>query len=259
MAKILSFNYYRDRDPLRQKEINFCVEKNLKLKFIDEYWIFVEDFDYIKDIPNDKRCKFFYIKDRMEFIDPISYMHLNRFDGDILIIINLDIYLDNSPEWYQLEEFFNTGYEHKALVLKRHNLDRFMRPYKEEPYWTRGQFCDAWVIRLPFDARFLREDLRFCVGGAPQCDNLMMYLMTKYWHTYSWGEKYKIYHYDLCRKGAKTEIITNDKTDWRPSKRKGEHIAIPAYQNWDELLETCEPPIIKPSHMNIVPKWLKAV
>jgi hypothetical protein len=43
-------------------------------------------------------------------------------------------------------------------------------------------------------------------------------------------------------------MILNDKTDMRPSKRKREHIAISAFQNWDLFLkEQIEP--------QYVPTW----
>jgi hypothetical protein len=65
----------------------------------------------------------------------------------------------------------------------------------------------------------------------------MMYLMSKYNHVYSWGSKYKIYHYDLCRKQTSTKMILNSATDYRASSRKDEHIDIPAFQDWEYLLK----------------------
>ena len=105
-----------------------------------------------------------------------------------------------------------------------------------------GNFCDAWVLKTPFDPGFIKENLWFCVGGAPGCDNVMMYLMNVYYHTFSWGDKYRVFHLDICRKQGETKMITNDATDWRASVRKKEHLSIPAYQDWDRLLETCERP-----------------
>lgn len=253
--KILFINYYRDSDPNRRHELLTCVENNLKVKAIAKYVIYVEDMDYINDLPKDDRITYVYLPRRMEFRDCIDYAHDN-FKKSIIIITNLDIYLEQSDIWHELDDIIDGT---RAMVLTRYNLDTNLQPYREEPYWTNGNFCDTWIMKTPIPDGLLKEDLNFCVGGAPQCDNLMMYLMTKYWHTYSWGEKFKTYHYDVCRKANETKIIYNDKTDYRAVPRKDEHINIPAYQDWQHKLETGEQPIIKPCWHHRVPKYLKPI
>ena len=72
--------------------------------------------------------------------------------------------------------------------------------YFEKLSWDRGDFCDVWVFEFPFKESFLKENFKFSVGNAPGWDGLMMGLMHKHYLTFSWGKKYKIYHYDICIK-----------------------------------------------------------
>jgi hypothetical protein len=109
---------------------------------------------------------------------------------------------------------------------------------KEKKLWQNGDFCDGWVFKTPFETEFLEEDFDFCVGGSPGCDNVMMYVMSKYYHTYSWGEKYQSFHLDICRKpGRPSAHITNEKTDYRAKNRRTQHAKIPGHQDWEFLLK----------------------
>jgi hypothetical protein len=249
-SKILYFNYYRDSDPKRRKELDYCVNQNLNLKYIDRYVIFIDDESLKQYLPPDDRIEFVMVENRMDFSHCVNYAK----DIDAInIIINLDIYLEDSDVWLELDNFFDGNH---ALVLTRHNLTSKTKYYREEPHWTNGNFCDAYLFKTPTNNNFINEDFNFTVG-TPQCDNLMMYLMTKYWHTYSWGSKYKIYHYDVYRKPKSTQVIITDKTDFRASLRKSEHINIPAHQDWSRLFDSGEQPHIRPTWLKHRPKYLK--
>lgn len=248
MKKYIFINYFSDKNEERKKEYLYCVQKNIEPDFINKVFIFVENPNSKKDIPSNDKIVFIDIPKRMEFADAIHYAAKNLEDDSIIIILNLDIFIENSKEWANLDkEFFEVGYPNKALVCKRHNLDENMNTWIEEYSWNKGEFCDAWIIKTPFNPEFLKEDFNFCVGGAPQCDNTMMYLLSKYNHVFSWGSKYKIYHYDLCRKQTTTEMVLNEATDYRASKRRNEHIDIPAKQNWETLLKTKSQPKYLPT------------
>jgi hypothetical protein len=249
MKKYIFINYFSEPDPARRAEYLYCVEKNVSCPFIDKVFIFVENDLAKKDIPLNDKIEFLQTSTRMEFKDIINYATANIENDSVIIILNLDVFIENSKEWENIDrDFFKVGYPNKGLVAKRHNLDENMNIWIEEHSWNKGEFCDAWILKTPFHPDFLKEDTEFCVGGAPQCDNLMMYLMSKYSHVYSWGSKYKIFHYDVARKQEhKSKLILNDKTDYRPSKRKTEHINIPANQDWDQLLKTGTQPRYLPT------------
>lgn len=246
----LFLNYYRDPDLSRREELLMCLHTNAYNSPAQKVIVFLENDRHTSDIDDDDKIVKISLNRRMEFSDVFKYAQENIPDGSIIAISNLDIFLENSEEWINIDkEFFSVGHPDKALVCCRQNLDKNLDVWIEEDAWKRGEFCDVWVFKTPLSKEFLSQNLDFCVGGAPQCDNLMMHLMSKYYHTYSWGSKYKVYHYDVCRKKEnQTEMILNSSTDMRPSQRKKEHICISAYQDWERFLQEQ----IEPQY---VPSW----
>lgn len=251
MKKYLYFNYFRDSDPARKEEYLYCVRSNLDRECLDGYFIFLDDPGHASDIPHDDRIEFVTLGRRMEFQDVIDHAQQNLDDDSVIIIINLDVHLTNETAWANIDrDFFSVGHADKAMVCTRHNLKSIPSGDRidielEISNWRDGNFCDAWVLRTPFKPGFLQEDFEFCVGNAPQCDNLMMGLMSKHYHTYSWGAKYVIMHYDVCRNVRYDQKILehNDTTDSRASVRRGEHRNIPTQQPWQTLLESGQAPM----------------
>jgi len=250
MKKYLYFNYFREKNPDRFKEYQLCLQKNFALDWVDGYKIFLEDADHAADLPQDPRIEYVVQSRRMEFRDAIDHAHQTLEDNNVVIIINLDVYL-NGPHWATIDrDFFQKGHAKKAMVCTRLNLtgnstEQGPALQIEAENWYKGDFCDAYVMSTPFDPDFLKEDLSFCVGHAAQCDNLMMYLLRRYNHVYSWGARYQIIHVDICRAlDWQGKLRANVKTaDDRAKARQYEHINIPTQQPWQQLLERGEAPI----------------
>jgi len=250
MKKYLYFNYFRDPNPERRREYQLCVNKNFQLDWIDGYRIFLEDPEHVKDLPQDHRCETMILPRRMEFRDVVDHAHQTLEANSVVIIINLDIHLAGS-HWASIDtDFFQKGYAKKAMVCTRFNLaanssDTSPNLQIELENWHKGDFCDAYVMSTPFDPGFLQEDLSFCVGHAAQCDNLMMYLLSRYNHVYSWGSRYQIVHVDTCRGlDWREKLKDNPKaTDDRAKVRQYEHINIPTQQLWQQLLEKGQQPV----------------
>jgi hypothetical protein len=249
MKKYIYVNYYRDSDPARWVENMQCVLSNLDLPWLDGMIIFVDIPEHAADIPRHDKIALVQIDHRMEFRDAIQHANDNLSDHSIFIILNLDIMIENNDDWPTIDrDFFETGYAHKAMVCKRHNLSADGTLWVEEQSWQKGEFCDAYIMTTPIASGLLQEDLGFCVGNAPQCDNTMMYLMHKYYHVFSWGSKYRIIHVDIVKRGQiKSGIIANTSTDYRPSRRKTEHIDINGYQDWNRLLAEQRQPEYRPT------------
>lgn len=250
MKKYIYINYYSDQDPARRAENLQCVTGNLSLPWLDGMIIFLDNPEHAADIPNDPKITFVNIPRRMEFRHAIQHANDNLPPDSIFIILNLDIMIDDANQsWATIDrDFFQTGFPKKAMVCKRHNLGADGKLWVEEKSWRKGEFCDAYIMATPVDPGLLQEDLDFCVGNAPQCDNTMMYLMHKYYHVFSWGARYRIIHVDIVKRGTvKSGIITNSTTDYRPSRRKNEHIDITAYQDWDQLLAEQRQPVYYPT------------
>lgn len=275
MRKYIFINYYEEQNKERKDEYLFCIQKNLNLKFIDKVFIYINkkiDRKDLQNLKNSEKLHFIHTEDRFDFSDVILYCKENMKDECIIIILNLDIFLDDSKEWENIyEDFFAVGTKEKALVCSRYNYMVEKLPietkYFEKLSWDRGDFCDAWVFKFPFKQDFLKENFKFSVGNAPGCDGLMMGLMSKHYITFSWGKKYKILHYDICRKikinaaklnfyisskisGKRVSFILNDRADISPTIRMNEWSRIPNNQNWDKILEKNSNPIIYKSRLN---------
>ena len=262
MKKNLFINYYDEKDFERKKEYLFCIQKNLNLKFIDRVFIFMNkniDKNDLLSLKNSHKIQFIHIDDRFDFCDVINFCVENFKNKCLVIIANLDVFLEDSKDWSRIgEDFFEAGSKKKSLVCSRHNyLDEKLPNetlYFEKLSWDRGDFCDVWVFEFPFKESFLKENFKFSVGNAPGCDGLMMGLMHKHYLTFSWGKKYKIFHYDICRKqktntaklnfyisskisGKRVSFILNDRADIAPTIRMDEWYRIPNNQNWKKILE----------------------
>lgn len=252
MKKYLYFNYFRSTDSARRAEYLYCVQRNLAHQFIDGFFVFLDNADHASDIPDDPRVSFITLGRRMEFQDMIDHARENLEDGSVVITINLDVYLAHSQAWSQIDQdFFAQGHDRKAMVCTRHNLKSLPNGHKvdmdiEAPYWLLGNYCDAYVLTTPFVPEFAAEDFRFCVGHAPQCDNLMMGLMSRHYHTYSWGARYVIMHYDICRNANFVQKVEQhaDTVDTRAQTRRKEHRNIPTQQAWSTLLQTQQAPVV---------------
>ena len=251
MKKYLYFNYYRDTNPARRDEYLYCVRANLSHDFIDGYMVFLDDQSHAADIPQDPRVQFVTLGRRMEFQDAIDHARNNLDDGSVIIIINLDIFLANGAAWNKIDQdFFHKGHPNKAMVCTRHNFKGQPSADKvkveiEKMNWVYGNYCDAWVLSTPFEPRFAQENFHFCVGHAPQCDNLMMGIMSRHLHTYSWGAKYHIMHLDICRSldFDQKKAAHKDTMDTRARDRYPEHRNIPTQQPWQRLLESGQAPM----------------
>jgi len=242
---IIYCNYFSDPKIKRREEYLYCLDKNQSLDFVKKVYVFLESESDQDDILNTDKLEFIVLGRRMDFKDVFDHAQQHIEPGTILAILNLDIFIEDNDAWRNIDrDFFQIGYPKKSMVLKRTDLLDFDgTTYIEKSSWEVGRFCDGWVFKSPIESEFLNENFNFCVGGAPYCDNLMMYLMTKHYHTYSWGAKYRTFHVDICRKpGRPGLMVRNEKTDYRAQERKKEHARIPAYQDWDFLLENQQQP-----------------
>ena len=243
---VIYVNYFSDPDPERRDEYLYCLSQNQRLDWVDKIYVFLESAQDQDDIKNHHKMEFIYHNSRMEFGDVFRHAADNLADSTTMIILNLDIYLDDSSAWRSIDrDFFQAGHAKKSMVLKRTDLlDLNGAETIYGKSWKRGKFCDGWMFKTPLDPEFLQENFDFCVGGAPCCDNVMMFLMSKHYHTYSWGAKYKTYHLDICRKSQASLMVLNSKTDYRAQERKQEHAAIPATQDWQWYLTTGQRPLV---------------
>jgi hypothetical protein len=124
-------SYYKDKNEERQKEIDFCLEKNIKNTFINRVYILSE----VENIPfNDDKIEIILHK-RPTFKDFFIIINNVSNDKDFNILTNSDIFLDETVK--EIKNIMN-----KSMVL---SLLRW--EYGENPKINimRSDCQDTWI------------------------------------------------------------------------------------------------------------------
>ena len=247
----LIIQYYNDRNTERQKEYDFCLKNNLNNPTIKEIHNIIEKEtivpDKFKNIPKLKNIAFDYSKNgnipgRLTFKYAFEYANKNIPKNEVICIINLDIFLDNSKDWINIkDEFFYKN--NNVMCLSRYEF-YWNNTYKvENSQWT-GASSDAWIFLNPIKQI---QDCNFAVGNAPGCDGAITRRF--YNHSYkifNWPQKYKIFHLDICRGHKNGQMIITNKTDpeGQNALKRGRLDCSPN-QNWGKILNNEIKPIYK--------------
>ncbi len=156
----LFYNYYRDSNLERRKEIDLCFYKNLTNHHINI--IVIES------------------QEKLTYNNYIERINQLADDNDISVFCNSDIYLD--------ETILKTQYmkPRDVYALSRWNIDK----KGEYSFWNRPDSQDTWIIKGKVGA--LEGDFAL---GTPGCDNRIAYEFRKAGHTVSNpGLSIKTYH-----------------------------------------------------------------
>jgi hypothetical protein len=173
----------------RQREINYCLQKNVDNKYIDEIHLFLEDeydLSFIKNLDKSKVIKIVTGK-RINFKDVFNYSNDN-LKNNICILINSDIYLDESID---ILKNVNFDIDKLFIALNRYenNVDNlppllngleineseykscqaFLKPYQES-IWSQ----DTWIWKSPINS--VNDDYDFNLGVVG-CDNYLSFLI----------------------------------------------------------------------------------
>ena len=127
----LFISYYKDKNEERQKEINFCLEQNIKNVFIDRVYILSE----LENIPfNDDKIEIIIHK-RPTFKDFFTIINSVSNDEDFNILTNSDIFLDETVK------------EIKNIMNKNMLLSLLRWEYGELPKIDviRSDCQDTWI------------------------------------------------------------------------------------------------------------------
>jgi uncharacterized protein (DUF2235 family) len=159
----LFYNYYTDKNKDRQKEIDFCLEKNLSNQFINT--IIIES------------------QSKLSFNDYFNKINLVTTLEDINIICNSDIYLDQS--------IIN------CLSIKSNEcfaLSRWDTVENKDPiFYNHPDSQDTWIFKGK-----IKDIYGNILLGTPGCDNRISYEIEKAGYVLSNpSKKIKTYHVHL--------------------------------------------------------------
>lgn len=182
----LFIEYYKDNSIERQKELDYCINKNIENHFIDYIYLLVNN---IADIPfKSNRIFIINIKKRLTYND--FFKQTNKFPTDINILFNADIYFDNSI--YKVNELLG---DKQCFALLRYNI--INNSMESKIFDNRSDSQDTWIFKGSIPV-IEGADFNLGIGG---CDNKIAYLLNNAGYKIS-NPCFilKTYHYHLTEK-----------------------------------------------------------
>ena len=156
--------YYADKNPVRQKELEYCLSKNLENELIDRVCILTESPDCL---PFDSaKIRVIKTHNRPTFKEFVEASNLMKSSSDISIIANSDIHFDRSLCSLREFDMDNTVLcLNRWDVLSNGNLRLFNSFFSSDTWIFKGE-----IKVRPSENYFL---------GQPACDNRFNYDLFK--------------------------------------------------------------------------------
>lgn len=152
--------YYVSPQSRRAKEIDSCINKNVKNQFIDKI-ILLNENDYSNKLPKSSKIQQIVIGKRLFYDDVIRYIHDSIPRNSIVVFANADIYLDTT-----IRHLWSTNLDNTFMALLRYENDKIFGP--------RPDSQDTWIISSDSvkqrSSQWKYEDLHFSFGVSG-CDN----------------------------------------------------------------------------------------
>lgn len=153
-------SYYPEPNPVRQKELAECLEKNVQNTEIDKICLLLEG-DVVPPVESTK-IQTRHTQDRPGYSDYLDWVKEEALDGNNLsIVANSDIYFDSS-----IGALFAALKPDQAVALSRWELSSNGKP----ALFDRNDSQDAWIFKG--SPRAIVSDY---LMGVPRCDNRMLY------------------------------------------------------------------------------------
>lgn len=163
----LFINYYQDKNPERQKELDECLQRNIDNPLIDRIYIFLDSSVSLMEFKKITGEKIWILQPFLSDERPTFKLFFERInqsspEGSINIISNSDIYFDETLELVKGIK------ENQCYALCRH--DRL--PDGSIKHWNHADSQDAWVFKGKI--KEINADFGFAQPGN---DNRLAYLI----------------------------------------------------------------------------------
>lgn len=195
--------FYPEKDSDRLEEITTCILNNLRNPHVRTVLNLRESPDDVipEEIASHPKWKEYPLHKRVMFEDVFRVANEVTKPYQRCCFMNLDIMLDEDSRWHDY-----TGENNVVLCLSRYDLNENMEPYTEFSL-EKNAYCtaqDAWMWVTPLAEL---KETEFSVG-CPGCDNAIAERFRRAGYTpVNWSNKFKIYHYDVCRKNNPTKML----------------------------------------------------
>jgi len=178
--------YYQDKSVIRQKEYDYCLQRNLNNKYINKIYLLNEKSNNYEHFENNNKIEEIIINKRLEYYDFFKF--IRKLNG-YCILSNLDIYFDESI--IKIKSGL-LGKIKSIYCLTRYNIKNNL-----PEFFNNKSYCsqDVWIIHTKFN-RFKNIDLTRFKLGKPYCDNRILYLLfQEKFKIINDPSKIKCYHY----------------------------------------------------------------
>jgi hypothetical protein len=234
----LVIQYYNDSNKKRQKELDICVIKNLNNFYIKKVINFKENATVVPDIIKNhpKYYEVDYNK-RLTFEDAIKYSN-NNLKNQMIILSNLDIYLDYNCNWNLDIDF--------VLGLSRYELNGKRDPNFNKIAMANTQ--DTWIFKSPLNI----ENCNFEIGSLG-CDNAIAERINRSGKfIINCSNIFRTIHVDIIR-SQEDKLRNYQKINYQPEKEG--YYLLPVDSEYDKVKFE---PIIKYHMMcDILNKYVK--
>jgi hypothetical protein len=246
----LIVQYYKDKNEQRDAENQLCLRRNLDHPFVTRVHVLLETQTELPlEFQNHPKCEWLHFSDhRLTFKEAWQYITPLLKNGEIAAVLNSDIILDETSPWEKLHKYFDQNPGRIAMALSRHEYDT-QRTWKDIIAFV-GWSQDMWILKKTSDVLVpppMLCMLDFCVGGAPQCDNVYTLIARDHggFQVINPGNIFRIFHMDRCRGHSAGTMILNAQTDHRASILFKKLIQGPMgykenvcpYVDWERALE----------------------
>ena len=163
---ILTSDYHISENSERQKEYDFCINKNIENPDIKKIIYFITDQE-----PKHLHKKIEYVKvdTRPTYKTFFTYMN-EKYPNETIILSNLDIFFDETINLIK-----NIDFNKKVLALTRYEYTNNNWILFNERNCARVS-QDTWVFKTPLNIDNVYCDFTL---GIPGCDNRIAYELVK--------------------------------------------------------------------------------
>ena len=194
--------FFIHRNSMRQREIMYCLRKNLENPLIQKIYLLNERIYSPNELgltkKEMKRVKQINIQHRITFRDIFDFIDREKIEG-FVVALNSDIMVDSSIMKIKQSPAFQT---HPTLVATlRYEYTDVYVPFdtnckQSKIFGPRGDSQDSWIIHSRHNVPVEHRNLFAFEFGKPGCDNKVAYLFHFLnYHVYNDPLNIKTYHY----------------------------------------------------------------
>lgn len=188
---------YAESNPGRMAEYTTCLLNNLNHFYVKNVYNLYESEDGLDDVVrNHPKYRGSKLGKRMTYQDAFAFADANIVHGEIVGILNLDIYVALAFDYGELTNVLSSG--NVFLALSRHEIDAANGTPALDPAFTNifhANTQDGWFFKNPVRATVYSIEM-----GRLGCDNaIVKELKSNGYCVFNLAERFVLIHLDKVR------------------------------------------------------------